>query len=176
VNDQVFDELLATRAFVTGERGGIAMTSRHDPASETPAPGSAEMERLQPFVGEWSLPMGGRTVFEWLPGGRFLAQRWEVPLADVPDGLAVIGFDSERGSYVQHYFDSRGVARLYEMTFEDGVWTLRREAPDFSPLDFRQRFEGRFSDDGSRIVGRWESSADGERWDHDFDLTYTKVG
>jgi hypothetical protein len=114
-------------------------------------------------------------VFEWLPGGRFLVQRWEVPIPDVPDGIAVIGFDSSRGAYRQHYFDSRGVARLYEMTFAEGVWTLRREAADFSPLDFAQRFTGTFSDDGTTIAGRWESSADGSTWEHDFDLAYTKA-
>jgi hypothetical protein len=29
----------------------------------------------------------------------------------------------------QHYFDSRSVAHVYEMTLEDGVWTLFREGP-----------------------------------------------
>jgi hypothetical protein len=35
---------------------------------------------------------------------------------------------------VQHYFDSRGVARVYDMAFDDGVWMLERYAayPDFS--------------------------------------------
>jgi hypothetical protein len=135
----------------------------------------AAMGRLEPFVGEWRLPGGGRTVFEWLPGGRFLVQRWEVPLPEVPDGIAIIGFDRDRGTYLQHYFDSRGVARVYEMGFADGVWTLRRESADFSPLDFSQRFRGTFGDDGRTITGQWESSGDGSSWDHDFDLTYTKV-
>jgi hypothetical protein len=135
----------------------------------------AAMRRLEPFAGEWRLPGGGRTEFEWLPGGRFLVQCWEIPIPDVPDGIAIVGFDSSRGAYRQHYFDSRGVARLYEMTFDDGVWTLRREAADFSPLDFAQRFTGTFSDDGATIVGRWESSGDGSTWEHDFDLTYARV-
>lgn len=136
---------------------------------------SSAMERLAPYVGEWRLPMGGRTVFEWLPGGRLLVQRWEVPDPAVPDGIAIIGFDPGRGAYRQHYFDSRGVARVYDMHFDDGVWTLRREPADFSPLDFRQRFVGRFSEDGRTITGRWETSHDGSNWEHDFDLTYTRV-
>lgn len=98
------------------------------------------MERLAPFVGEWSLPRGGRTVFEWLPGRRFLVQRWEVPDPGVPDGIAIIGFDRGRGSYLQHRFDSRGVVQVYEMGFDDRGWTLRRESADFSPLEFVQRF------------------------------------
>ncbi len=80
-------------------------------------------------------------------------QRWEVPDPAIPDGIAIIGFDPDRGTYLQHYFDSRGVARLYEMGFDDEVWTLRRESADFSPLDFAQRFMGRFSEDGRTITG-----------------------
>src|SRR5918993_347618 len=50
------------------------------------------------------------------------------------------------------------------------------EAPDFSPLDFAQRFTGTFSDDGTTIAGRWEIAHDGSTWEHDFDLTYVRVG
>ena len=41
------------------------------------------------------------------------------------------------------------MVRLYAMSFADGVWTLTRESPDFTPLDFRQRFTGTFSTDGN---------------------------
>jgi hypothetical protein len=60
------------------------------------------------------------------------------------------------------------------MSLEDGVWKLWREEPDFSPLDFSQRFTGTFSDDGKTIGGRWEISQDGKTWELDFDLTYKK--
>jgi dihydrofolate reductase len=73
---------------------------------------------------------------------------------------------------LQHYFDSRGVARVYEMTIADRVWTLQRlaAAPDFS-----QRFTGTFDDDDNTIVGRWEISSDSSTWNHDFDLTYKRL-
>ena len=140
---------------------------------------------LEPFVGEWTMraafpgmePMdGGRVTFEWMAGKSFLIERWEVPVEEAPDGIALIGADPEReGGYLQHYFDSRGVARVYRMSFQDGVLTLRREEPDFSPLDFAQRFTGRFSDDGREIAGRWEIANDLKTWEHDFDLTYVRV-
>ena len=139
------------------------------------------LERLEVFVGEWSMEASlsdaalGRTVFEWLPGGRLLLQRWEVAHPDAPDGIAVIRFDPASETYSQHYFDSRGVARVYAMSFHEGVWGLLRDAPDLSPLDFLQRFTGRLSGDGCTIRGRWESSWDGSSWERDFDLTYTKV-
>jgi hypothetical protein len=62
------------------------------------------------------------------------------------------------------------------MSLEDGIWTLRRETPDFSPLDFAQRYTGTFSDDGATIVGGWQIAHDGSTWEHDFDLTYVRAG
>ncbi|MGH2617267.1 MAG: hypothetical protein ACRDJC_18700 [Thermomicrobiales bacterium] len=143
-----------------------------------------QSKRLAPFIGEWTMQAafpgappveGGHVVFEWMEGERFLIQRWDVPVAEAPDGFAVIGFDEGRGTFLQHYFDSRGVARVYQMSLEDGVWKLWRDAPDFSPLDFVQRYTGTFSDDGKTIAGRWEIAHDGATWEHDFDLTYVRV-
>jgi hypothetical protein len=140
--------------------------------------------QLSAFIGEWSMEadfpgspatdVRARTVFEWMAGGRFVVQRWEIPDPAAPDGIALIGAGS--GSpYLQHYFDSRGVARVYQMSFADGEWKLWRESADFSPLDFSQRFAGTFSEDLETINGRWEKSVGGESWEHDFNLVYTKV-
>lgn len=144
---------------------------------------SSDVQSLAPLIGEWTMEAPGmevegvaRTVFEYLPGRQFVIQRWEVPHPAAPDGIAVIGWDGGRGSLVQHYFDSRGVVRIYGMTFADHVWKRWRDSPDFSPLNFWQRFEGTFSDDGNVIAARWETSSDeGASWELDFRLTYTKV-
>ena len=144
------------------------------------------LKALEPLLGEWRLmavfkdippaDIGARVNFEWLPGEQFLIQRWEVPVPEAPDGIAIIGTDPESGgNYLQHYFDSRGVARVYKMSFTNGVWKLWRDTPDFSPLDFSQRYTGTFSSDGKTIAGAWEICHDGKTWEHDFDLTYIKV-
>jgi hypothetical protein len=143
------------------------------------------LEALKPLVGEWRLVAtfkgmppsddGARVTFEWMPGERFLIERWEVPIPEAPDGIAIIGPDPEReGNYLQHYFDTRGVARVYKMSFENGVWKLWRDEADFSPLDFSQRYTGTFSDDGKTIAGAWEICHDGKTWQHDFDLSYIR--
>jgi len=141
--------------------------------------------QLERFIGAWSMQVafpgappvaGGRVVFEWMTGEQFLLQRWEVPVPEAPNGLAIIGFDAGRGTFLHHYFDSRGIARVYQMSLQDDVWTLSRETPDFSPLDFAQRYTGTFSADGATIAGRWEIAHDGSTWEHDFDLTYVRVG
>jgi hypothetical protein len=153
----------------------------------TTSSGVSLKEALEPFVGEWSMmavfkdmppaDIDARVSFEWLPGEQFLVERWQIPVPEAPDGIAIIGADPEReGAYLQHYFDSRGIARVYKMTLEDGVWKLWRDEPDFSPLNFSQRFTGTFSDDGNTISGAWEICHDDKTWEHDFDLTYTREG
>ena len=145
-------------------------------------------ERLGVFVGEWILEVRfpgheqapgegprARSRFEWALDGQFLLQRTEVPVPAAPDSLAIIGVDPQTGAYTQHYYDSRGVARLYAMSLAGRAWTLTRESADFSPLDFRQRFTGTFSPDGNTISGAWEKDLDGAGWEHDFALTYRRA-
>ena len=142
------------------------------------------LARLEPLVGTWrieapglSLPPeaadGARMTFEWALGGAFLLERSSVPVPEAPDGLCVIGTDEGDG-YTQHYFDSRGIARVYAMTFDGREWTLERHTPDFSPLAFHQRWVGAFEDPDT-IRGRWETSPDGQAWEFDFELVYTRV-
>ena len=144
---------------------------------------SEALKRLDVFTGDWFLEAGFsgsqpdvRSRFEWTLDGQFLMQRTEVHVPEAPDSLTIVGADPETGAYTQHYYDSRGVARLYAMTLTDGVWTLTREAADFTPLDFGQRYTGTFSDDGNVITGAWEKSFDGGGWQHDFALNYRRAG
>jgi hypothetical protein len=106
----------------------------------------------------------------------FLIQRWSIPIPEAPQGLAVIGWDKGRDTFLQHYFDDRGVARVYEMSFESGVWKIERTKEDFSPFEFSQRFTGTLTEDGKRIDGMWEMARDHKTWKKDFDLIYTRVG
>lgn len=138
------------------------------------------IQDLHPFVGRWLLDVDipgaedvrGHVVFEAM--GEALVQRTTVPTPEAPDSCCVV-IRRDDGSYTQHYFDSRGVARLYAMTFDGRTWTLERTTPDFTPLDFHQRYVGGFTDDGTAIEGQWESSADGHEWHRDFGLVYRRV-
>jgi hypothetical protein len=60
----------------------------------------------------------------------------------------------------KHYYDWRGVARVYQMTLAAGTWQLWRDEPGFC-----QRFTGVLSDDETRIDGAWQTSADGVDWE-----------
>ena len=134
---------------------------------------------LNVFVGEWEMQASigertlgiGRTVFSWLEGGAFLMQRSEVESAEFPTATILIGRDESAEEYCMLYFDSRGISRVYQMSLsEDGIWKMWREAPGFF-----QRFTGKISKDGNTITARWERSNSGVFWEHDFDLTYTRL-
>jgi hypothetical protein len=72
--------------------------------------GGDSLEAVEPFVGEWSLVAAfkdtlpadarARVAFEWLPGKKFLIERWEVPVPAAPDGIAIIGADSQERRHV----------------------------------------------------------------------------
>jgi hypothetical protein len=86
--------------------------------------------------------------------------------------LSVIAADGD--DFTQHYFDSRGVVRIYAMTFNGSTWTLTREQPDFSDFNFAQRYVGEFS--GNRIDGRWEIKEPGDAdYRLDFELSYERA-
>lgn len=90
---------------------------------------SDAMRTLEVLVGEWQtdapgMEAEGRTSFEWLEGGGFLVERSVVSRPEFPNSISVIGPTGPDGALQQHYFDSRGVARVYEMTLDAGTWTL----------------------------------------------------
>jgi hypothetical protein len=122
-------------------------------------------ERLAPFIGEWTVAASlsddlGKASFEWILGGRFVLQRVEIAHPDAPDSLAILG--SEDDGYVQHYFDSRGVVRRYEMSLEGDRWTLTRDEPGFV-----QRWTATIGE--NTIHGTWELNGA-----KDFEMTYTR--
>jgi hypothetical protein len=133
------------------------------------------MSELDVLVGEWDATMTfppesglgtmhGFTKFEWILGGAFLLQTSGADDPVMPSGHSLIA------GGVQHYFDSRGVVRRYDMMLADGVWTLSRE-PD--PPEFHQRF--RATIEGDTMTGVFERVEDGE-WIHDFDIVYARRG
>ena len=141
------------------------------------------LDQLAVFIGQWNIEITsmsfnsdpsavvqGRSQFAWLEGGAFLIQHSEIDASEFPRSTAVMGPDEEAETYRMLYYDSRGVSRIYRMTFSSGIWTLWRDFPGFS-----QRFHGTFSEDGRVISAYWEKSTDGSNWERDFDLTYTKV-
>ena len=155
------------------------------PPSDVPGDRPAELAALDVLVGTWEMEAffaagflgpdspemrnrSGSTTFEWLYGEFFLVQRFTAP-SPAPSGIAIIGAHDSEG-LSQHYYDSRGVGRVYRTSLESGVWRLWRDAPGMC-----QRYAGEISADGGTINGAWDISPDGRDWQHDFDLAYFRV-
>lgn len=117
----------------------------------------------------------GQTSFAWMDGDQFMIQRTNVDQPEFPSSVIVYDYDSNTDTYIQHYFDSRGVARLYKMSLKERNWELWRNQPDFSTLDFSQRFRGEFNESCDTIHSAWEKSFDGVHWEHDFKILYRKI-
>ena len=136
------------------------------------------LEHLAVLAGAWTIEgrhpllpdaaISGRATFEWLDGGRFLIARSHYDHPEIPDAVTVTGVVDDRLS--MHYFDSRGVHRLYRVSASPGEWRFWRDDPDLA-----QRFVGTFSDDGRTITGRGSMARDGGDWEDDLQLTYRRA-
>jgi len=137
------------------------------------------LEGWDRFIGSWEtegahplLPgeaIRGTSTFEWLEGRRFVIWRSQYEHPRIPDAITIIGVTD--GQLSMHYFDERGVYRVYAASLDQGTWRYWRDAP--AP-DFSQRFTGRFGDDGDTITARGELSKDGSTWEDDLALDYRR--
>ena len=129
------------------------------PSSECPG-----LPGWQRFIGRWETAaatrccrahdLRGHTTFEWLDGHQFVIQRSHYDLPEIPDAIAIIGVTG--GQLSMHYFDSRGIYRVYAVSLEGDQWRFWRDDPGF-----RQQFTGDFSADGDTITGQGRMARDG---------------
>lgn len=138
------------------------------------------LQQFAILVGEWTTvgthpgfpsPAHGRSTFEWLMEGSLLVWHFDWDSGGPPSALSVIGHDDANApdTCTMLYADERGVARIYQMRFDGGVWKMWRDSRDFS-----QRMTGTVSADGATIVVHGELSRDGVNWEQDLDVTYTR--
>jgi hypothetical protein len=137
----------------------------------------SELQGWQRLVGRWAteathpaLPdtvVSGESTFEWLEDQRFLVQRSRYDHPEIPDAIAVIGIIE--GQPTMHYFDPRGVHRVFAVDITADTWRFWNDAPGFS-----QRFTGALDDNA--IHGQAELSRDdGATWEHDLAITYRRI-
>ena len=144
------------------------------------------MKDFDPLIGEWRaegeipieppLKVSGEAKFERL--GEFVVFSSSAEPAEVPDSLSIIGGAPDGQPQPMHYFDSRGVMRLYMTAIEGSTWKIwRPPGEDWNGPNgpgFNQRFIGDISADGKTIEARWERGVGetDDEWELDFSLTY----
>ena len=132
------------------------------------------------FIGSWQIagahpllpgePIVGTGAFEWLDGHRFVVWRTHYEHPRIPDALTVIGVVDDQLSL--HYFDHRGVHRVYAASLDGDTWRYWRHA---QPPDLSQRFTGTFGAGDETLALRGELSPDGATWEDDIQLEYRRT-
>jgi hypothetical protein len=109
-------------------------------------------------------PVAGRQRYERVLDGAFVSLHWTYDHPDFPDAMALL--DDRRC----HYFDVRGVIRVFDLTIDDSGWEMSRRGEDFW-----QRSAARFLG-ADAMEGTGENSYDGGgTWQHDFAISYARV-
>ena len=146
------------------------------------------MKQFEPLIGRWhgegtipiDPPMAISVAATVEPLGAFIVFRSVGRPAEVPDNVSIIGGALEGDPQPMHYFDERGVKRLYLTAIDGSTWTIwTAPGEDWNGPDgpgFNQRFIGEISADGQTIQGRWERGLGeaGDQWELDFPLTYVR--
>ena len=146
------------------------------------------MNQFEPLIGRWhgagaipiEPPMSITVEASVERLGPFLILRTDGEPAEMPDTVSIIGGAPDGEPQPMHYFDSRGVRRLFLTTVEGSTWRIwRAPGEDWNGPDgpgFNQRFIGQIAADGTSIDGRWERGMgpDGEDWELDFPLRYVR--
>ena len=154
-------------------------------------PASLQLQPLDRLVGHWTsesahpalpgITVNGTLSAEWLEGGHFLIIRTTNDRPDFPDAVSILGFSHldrvpdpddvihPGQRMAMHYFDSRGVSRVYEALVDAATWRLFRNAPGFA-----QTFVGEFADDGDTVLGQWQVCEDGATWQNDLKVVYRR--
>jgi hypothetical protein len=147
------------------------------------------MKEFEPLIGEWRVegeipiepPMkvSGEAKIERL--GNFIVFSSVSEPVEVPDSISIIGGAPEGEPQPMHYFDSRGVQRLFLMALDGSTWKIwRAPGEDWNGPNgpgFNQRFIGEVSADGKTIRARWERGMGeaGDVWEIDFPITYYRT-
>ena len=147
------------------------------------------MKDFEPLIGEWHgegeipieppMKVSVKATVERL--GAFIVFRSVGEVGEVPDSVSIIGGAPDGQPQPMHYFDERGVKRLFLTALEGSTWKIwLAPGEDWNGPDgpgFNQRFIGAISADGRKIDGRWERGLGdaGDQWETDFPLVYVRT-
>ena len=121
----------------------------------------------------------GSSQFEWLDGKQFLIYRSHYDHPDFPDAISIIG---DTDGLQMHYFDTRGVHRLFTLTVTEEGWAIalgrQAGARSYASGDapFSQRMTYTFQDADETMLGKGELSRDDVNWEDDLEIAYHAHG
>jgi len=130
-----------------------------DKLPETPDP---ELKKLDRLVGKWKISgpkVEGYTTYEWMEGGFFLIQRFDLIYdGERHKGVEYTGFDENTRTLRSHLMEINGGNFTYTYDIEGDTfwyWFNDKDSGNFS--------RSIFSKDGNTINGRWQWSEGGTK-------------
>ena len=130
------------------------------------------MSALDRLVGTWEFtmqhsavpdPVTGRQRYERVLEGAFVLLHWRYDHPDFPDAMALLSDDR------YHYFDVRGVVRVFDLEIDADGWSIVRLDKGFS-----QRASTSFHGPDA-MEGHGETSDDlGTTWQPDYTMSWRR--
>lgn len=128
---------------------------------------------LDRLLGSWDVtmrhvamsePVSATQRYERVLDDAFVMLHWTFDHPEFPNAIALLDDAS------CHYFDVRGLTRVFDLTIDDSGWSMiRRDA------DFWQRSAVAFVGSDT-MKGTGENSHDeGATWEHDYAISYVRV-
>ena len=135
---------------------------------------------LEPLVGEWEYTMyncwflesmdtkvKGFTTIERLQDSFLVVRSSDADKK--PSDIWVIGYSDPQEKYEMFYYDQRGVARIFNMTFDGKEMIFLRK-----DKDMYQRIILEITDDGLHSVAE-ASDDEGKTWRKDLEMVHTRL-
>jgi hypothetical protein len=129
---------------------------------------------LDRLLGTWDItmhhramaePVSGRQRYERVLDGAYVLLNWSYDHPDFPDAMALLSDDA------MHYFDVRGVTRVFDLQLDPDGWSMVRIDPEFS-----QRYTARYAGPDAIETNGEYSDDRGATWQHDFTMNSIRVG
>ncbi|MBD2700195.1 hypothetical protein IC229_06085 [Spirosoma sp. BT702] len=115
------------------------------------------MKTLEPLIGKWKLTgddLAGEVTFEWMEGGFFMIQRFDLVQAGRHEkGIEYTGFDEETQTLRSRLMQTNGSNFTYTYQIEGNefwYWFGYKGSDNYS--------KSTFSADGNSYSGRWQWS------------------
>lgn len=137
-----------TLGLCTAAAVGCAQPNKMDPSAMKPPSRPAELDRLEPWVGTWTISgdgtMGGKKMtstgtatIAWECDRRVLVERMEVTCEEMKEmgkmtGMIVYAWSPHEKEYETNYFNSMGMSADGEMKYNEATrtWHMTGEGDD----------------------------------------------
>ena len=131
------------------------------------------LRTLEPLIGKWKITgpdIEGEVTYEWMEGGFFFIQKFDLEQAGHQKGIEYTGYDEETGTLRSRLMQTNGGRFTYTYEIDGNTfhyWFGDKGSDVFS--------RSTFSDDFSSFEGRWHwTNEDGTAGGYEF--SGTRIG